>query len=80
MGRAWTGVIAACVVCVIVNLFSGCQAAKTAGEIAAVEAAYQAELAGCIAMAKADSGTYQEYNQCACLVDQKYRVDAGVCP
>ena len=44
-----------------------------------VVSSYAAELALCRAKAKADSGTFAEYQVCACGIDAKYKVDAGGC-
>ena len=54
-------------------LVAGCGHSVSPGD-AAVVASYAGELAKCRASAKADSGTYAEYDSCAVKVDAKYGV------
>jgi hypothetical protein len=51
-----------------------CSPALSIAEKAAIASAHQAALTKCYENAKADSGTFAEYAECACRVDAEYNV------
>lgn len=79
MSKLWAVVIRACIGLSIVNAgatLAHCAGAEKNIQHGIIQTSYAAELAVC-----RERDTYEKYLECACEVDKRYGVDAGVgCP